>query len=563
MLFGHHRHLQFLALLAALSLHCYAPPAAALALVPLPQSMEVGDGAFVFTPSTCLKYDQQLAATASYLREVISPATGFALASAPGQQRNCVTLVLDKELPAEAYVLEVNARGIGIKASANAGAFYALQSLRQLLPTAIFSDQPQPGVSWQAPAVVIKDQPRFPWRGMHLDVGRHFMPVATVKKFLDVMAMHKMNRFHWHLTEDQGWRIEIRKYPRLVEVGSCRKETQIGRQDSEKYDGKAHCGYYTQEQIRDVVAHAAKLHITVVPEIEMPGHSQAAIAAYPELGNLEAPVEVKTGWGVSDHSYNVEESTFEFLQNVLLEVMALFPGEYIHIGGDEVRPSEWAESPKAQQKILQLGLAGEKELAGWFVGRMEKFLRKHGRRLVGWDEIFQDGLAKSALIMPWRGEWAGVEAVKAGHEVVMAPVQNTYFDCYQGSMKTEPLAQRLWAMLEWVYHYDPVPSKLKEHERQRVLGAQGQLWTELIQTPEHLEYMAYPRAAALAEVLWLPLQEKNYDDFLERLNTHLERLDQQGVNYRPLNKGDLGWLESLKARLRNFMYQILHRYSLL
>jgi hexosaminidase len=420
-----------------------------------------------------------------------------------------------------------------------AGIFYGMQSLRQLLPPAIFREALVDGVSWTIPAVSIEDYPRFTWRGAHLDVCRHFMPKEFVKKYIDLLALHKINSFHWHLTEDQGWRIQIRKYPRLTEVAAWRNETLVGRYENDPrkrvFDGQRHGGYYTQDDIREIVAYARARFINVVPEIEMPGHAQAAIAAYPELGNTGARLAVMTIWGVSENILNPEERTIAFMQDVLSEVLELFPGPFIHIGGDEAVKIQWKTSPRAQARMRELGLRDEEELQSWFIHRMDEFLTARGRRLVGWDEILEGGLAPNATVMSWRGISGGVTAARAGHDVVMAPGSHTYFDHYQSENRAgEPLAIGGFTPIEKVYAFDPMPDSLEPQFRRHILGAQAQVWTEYIKTPKQVEYMAFPRMSALAEALWTPVERKDYADFSGRILPHLERLRILDVNFRPL-----------------------------
>jgi hexosaminidase len=418
------------------------------------------------------------------------------------------------------------------------GLFYAIQTIRQLLPPEIFRRSQVAGLTWSMPAVEIEDVPRFSWRGAHLDVARHFMPKEFVKKYIDLLALHKMNSFHWHLTEDQGWRIEIKKYPRLTEVGAWRKETLVGRpnRDTTKntYDGKRHGGFYTQDDVREVVAYAAERFINVVPEIEMPGHAQAAIAAYPWLGNYpNRQLEVWTRWGVNENILNAEPRTIAFMQDVLAEVIELFPSKFIHVGGDEAVKTQWRSSPRAQARIRELGLKNEEELQSWFIRQMDAFLAARGRRLVGWDEILEGGLAPGATVMSWRGVRGGIAAARAGHDVVMAPTTYTYFDYYQSPNRDrEPLAIGGLLPLDSVYGFEPIPAELEPQYAKHVLGAQGQLWTEYLPTPRHVEYMAYPRMTALAEVVWTPRERKNFADFRRRLDVHLKRLDELQVNYR-------------------------------
>ena len=371
-------------------------------------------------------------------------------------------------------------------------------------------------------AIKINDYPRFSWRGMHLDVGRHMFSVEFIKKYLDLMAMFKMNVFHWHLTEDQGWRIEIIKYPKLTEISAFRTE----------HDGTVYGGFYTQDDIREIVAYAAERQITIVPEIEMPGHCMATLAAYPELSCTGGPFEVPSVWGVKKDVYCAgKEETFEFLENVLLEVMDLFPGEYIHIGGDEVPKDRWEKCSKCQARMRKEGLADEHELQSYFIKRMETFLNEHGRKLIGWDEILEGGLAPEATVMSWRGEKGGIEAAEMGHEVVMTPNSHCYFDHYQADPSTQPKAIGGLTTLYDVYHYQPLPDELNEIEKELILGAQGNVWTEYIKTPEQVEYMALPRMIALAEVDWSPERRINWIRFIRKIKAQFKRLDVMDVKY--------------------------------
>jgi hexosaminidase len=364
------------------------------------------------------------------------------------------------------------------------------------------------------------------------------MPKEFVEKFIDLLALHKMNSFHWHLTDDQGWRIEIKKYPKLTEVGAWRKETLVGLlhdKKGPKFDGQPHGGFYTQEDIAEIVAYAKARHVNVVPEIEMPGHAQAAIAAYPELGCTGQKLEVFTTWGVDENIFSPRETSIQFLQDVLREVLGLFPSTYIHVGGDEARKTQWKASPEVQSRIKELGLKDEDEMQSYFVRRMDEFLTAQGRRLIGWDEILEGGLAPKATVMSWRGEKGGIAAARAGHDVVMAPTNYTYFDYYQSKNKAkEPLAIGGFLPLRAVYNYEPIPRELDADSAKHVLGTQGQIWTEYIAEPRQVEYMAYPRAAALAEAAWTPKSKKAYTPFLQRLAVHSKRLKALEVNYRPV-----------------------------
>jgi hexosaminidase len=428
----------------------------------------------------------------------------------------------DTTLGEEGYTLSVNSKGVSIEANAGSGLFYGVQSLIQIISTD----------GKQIPYVEITDYPRFSYRGLHLDVGRHMFPIEFIKKYIDLMARHKFNRFHWHLTEDQGWRIEIKKYPKLQEVAAYRKETLIGHAgEPETFDGKRYGGYYTQEQIKEVVQYATDRYVTIIPEIELPGHSQAALAAYPELGCTGGPYETVTKWGVFEHVYCTgKEETFKFLEGVLDEVTELFPGQYIHIGGDECPKTNWKNCTHCQKRMKSLNLKDEHELQGYFVQRIEKYLNNKGKQIIGWDEILEGGLAPNATVMSWRGEEGGIAAAKQKHNVIMTPGNWCYFDHYQDSSKTEPLAIGGLTSVSEVYSYEPLPSQLTSEEAKYILGAQANLWTEYITTPEHAEYMAYPRACALAEVVWSPKESRNLNDFFQRMQTHFIRLDEWNVN---------------------------------
>jgi hexosaminidase len=439
----------------------------------------------------------------------------------------------------ESYRLTVSEQGAILSAPTPAGLVLGIQTLRQLLPPelertpASAPATPATPARWAIPAVAIDDAPRFRYRGMLLDVARWYYPPEFIEKVIDLLALYKLNTLHLHLTDDQGWRLEMKKYPRLTQVGAWRKETIAGQHfDPYVGDGTPHGGFYTQDQMRHLVAYAAARHVTIVPEIEMPGHARAALAAYPELSCTGGPFEVSTRWGVHEDIFCPSERTFAFLEDVLLEVMQLFPSRYIHIGGDEVPKQEWKESPVAQQVIRREGLANEEELQSWFIRRIEAFLRAHGRRLIGWDETLEGGLAPEATVMSWRGEQGGIEAARQGHDVIMTPTNRTYFDYYQGDSAAEPLAIGGFVPLDSVYAFEPVPAELTPGEAAHVLGAQGNLWTEYIPTPARAEYMMLPRMLALAEVLWSPKETRSWNRFAARLPAQFARLDALGVEYR-------------------------------
>ncbi len=517
-------------------------------IIPKPVSLIPAKGQFVFTPQTKVLFypeNKELKDIGAFFAGFLTRSAGFPMeiapAARPAVSKHDLVMVVDTTLDMnpEGYLLTITPKTIEIKAKEPRGVFYAIQTLRQLLPPQVESVTKVENMAFTVPCAKIKDQPRFPYRGLHLDVGRHFFPKDFIIRYLDLMALYKYNTFHWHLTEDQGWRIEIKKYPRLTKVGAWRKETLVGHwgQKPEKYDGKRYGGYYTQEDIREVVAHAKKLYITVIPEIEMPGHSLAALASYPYLGCTGGPYEVATHWGVFKDIYCAgNDSTFKFLEDVLTEVMDLFPSKYIHIGGDETPKDRWKKCPKDQARIKAEGLKNENELQSYFISRIEKFLNAHGRNIIGWDEILEGGLAPNATVMSWRGIKGGIAAAKMNHDVIMTPGAYCYFDHYQGDPKKEPLAIGGFLPLKKVYSYEPVPEELTPAQQKHILGAQGNVWTEYIATPDYVEYMVYPRACALSEVDWTPAGEKNYDDFLIRLKSNLKHLKVMGVNYRPLDK---------------------------
>lgn len=429
---------------------------------------------------------------------------------------------------AEAYGLSVNANGAFITGEST-GCFYGTQTLLQLL------FQAKGSKSDRIPHVEIQDAPRFAWRGMHLDVSRHFFPVDYVKKYIDVMAHFKLNTFHWHLTDDQGWRIEIKKYPKLTQVGAQRRETLVGHWNDQphQFDGKKYSGFYTQEQIRDIVAYAEARCVTIVPEIEMPGHATAALFAYPEFScDNHRPTEVARLWGVFNGVFKPTEQTFQFIDDILGEVCALFPGKYIHIGGDEVPKEPWTSCPSTQAIMKAQGITDAHALQSYFIGRVEKMLLKRQRLLIGWDEILEGGLAPEATVMSWRGESGGIAAAKARHNVVMTPGFALYFDHYQGAKESEPLAIGGLTPIREVYEYDPVPAALTPAEAQYILGAQANVWTEYIPRPDQADYMAYPRALALAEITWAPKGTKDYDDFMRRLSPQLATLHAKKVFFR-------------------------------
>lgn len=497
-------------------------------IIPAPNNLNITAGEFYLSSNTNLIYDAELEPAVAYWESLFTPVFGLNTGKA-----NTMRFLLDKSIKnPEAYILDVNTEEITIKASSPKGVFYAVQSLIQLLPPEFIKDGfKSEGINIQT--LKIEDNPVFSYRGMHLDVSRHMYPVEFIKKYIDALAMLKMNTFHWHLTDDQGWRIEIKKYPKLQEVAAYRKETLIGHYSNQphQFDGKKYGGYYTQEEVKDIVAYAQKRFITVIPEIEMPGHSQAAIAAYPELGCSGEQVEVATKWGVFEDIYCPKEETFKFLENVLDEVVALFPSEYIHIGGDEAPKTQWKNSSESQALIKSEGLKDEHELQNYFITRMEKYLNSKGKQIIGWDEILEGGLAPNATVMSWRGTNGAVEAAKSGHNVVMTTTSHCYFDYYQSDNDDEPTAIGGYLPLEKVYGFNPIPEELNSEETKYILGAQGNIWTEYMPTTEQVEYMAFPRILAMSEVVWTNAENKNYEDFVSRVENFHKRLDVLDINY--------------------------------
>ncbi len=445
----------------------------------------------------------------------------------PGQAPpgTAVRVEPDPQIAPEGYVLDIDGHDVRIAAADERGIRYARQALRQLTRD-----------DGSVPAVRIDDSPRFAWRGLHLDVSRHFFPVSFVERYIDLLAMYRLNVFHWHLTDDQGWRLEIERFPELTEVGAWRRETVVGRarRGPKGYDGRPHGGFYTRDDVRRVVAYAAERGVEVVPEIEMPGHSVAALASYPELACGAPPEEVRTTWGISEVVYCPTEPTFAFIADVLGEVADLFPSRYLHVGGDEAPKARWKACRDAQAVMRREGLRDEDELQSWFIRRADQILEGLGRRLVGWDEILEGGLAPGATVMSWRGTAGGIAAARSGHDVVMCPQEHLYFDHYQGDPATEPLAIGGMTTLADVYRHEPVPAELSAAEAARVLGPQGCVWTEYVATPEQVEHMAYPRALALAEIAWSPKGERDLEHFLARVGRELRWLDRLGVRYRPL-----------------------------
>ena len=455
------------------------------------------------------------------------------LLKSTGNQNPIQFIQSDTFTHADAYHLIISKEKITIIYKEERGAFYATQTLKQLFPIENKDISKNRNVKLEIPCGEIYDYPRFSYRGMHMDESRHFFGLAAVKKYIDMLAFQKMNYFHWHLTDDQGWRIEIKKYPKLTTIANCRKETRIGHYSDRpiEYDGKKYCHFYTQEEAKEIVRYASERFITVVPEIEMPGHGTAALSAYPEYGCTGKTIEASTTWGVFEDIFCPKEETFTFLNNVLDEIMAIFPSKMIHVGGDEVPKKQWKESKFCQDLIKKEKLKDEHGLQSYFIKRIEKHINSRGRIMIGWDEILEGGLAPNAVVMSWRGTAGGMEAANQNHEVVMTPGSHCYFDQYQSKNAGEPIAIGGFLTLKKVYSFNPIPDKLPLDKHKYILGGQANLWAEYIATPEHLQYMAYPRSFALAEALWSDPSTKNYDNFLSNLTRQISRLDAWEINY--------------------------------
>ncbi len=526
-------------------------------VIPAPRAVAVSpDRAVPLDRGTTLWAAEGTGGTERWLRGTLGAALGLPFPPGAEDDPDSVRLRLDDSLEPEAYRLAaVAGRGVEIRGGSPAGVFWGAQTLRQLLGPDAFRRAPvRPDAGHAVPAGVIEDAPRFRWRGLMLDVARHFMPKDGVLRYLDLMAAHKLNVLHFHLTDDQGWRIEIKRYPRLTEVGSWRARTRFGHRASPLWEDKPHGGHYTQDDIREIVAYAAERHIAVVPEIDVPGHSQAAIAAYPELGNTDvvdtAALTVWDDWGVNPNVLAPTDTTLRFYEGVFEELLELFPADavtsngpgfpgfsgFVHIGGDECPKEQWRASPAAQARIRELGLAGEDELQAWFVGHFDAWLTARGRRLIGWDEILEGGLAAGAAVSSWRGYEGGIAAARAGHDVVMCPEQEVYLDHRQAPGEDEPVPIGFVRTLEDVYRFEPVPPELDGAQARHVLGAQANLWTEVMEDQARVDYQAFPRLAAFAEVAWSALPapaERDFADFERRMTAHYGRLDALGVRYRP------------------------------
>jgi len=510
-------------------------------IIPRPASVQFDDGEFVFERSTRVSAPSSLDSIVAWLSRALGPATGLPLSRVDDAQSvsSAVELALGLDLHPEGYRLSAGPEGIRIEGGTAAGVFYGCQALLQLLPPTVYRRSRVDGETWRVPAIRIEDAPRFGWRGTMLDVARHFMPKHELLRFIDLMAMHRLNVLHLHLTDDKGWRIQIKRYPRLTEVGAWRSESQVGAAPDAPGDGRPHGGFYTQDDIREIVAYASERFITVVPEIESPGHVQAALAAYPELGVTGEQLEVWTRWGIDRNVLNVEESTVDFFLNVLGEVMDLFPSQYIGVGGDECPKDQWRDDARTQQRMSELGLANEDELQSWFMRRLDDRLTSRGRRLFGWDEILEGGLAQGATVASWRGMAGAIAAARQGHDVVACPDDQVYLDYRQSAGDDEPIPVSIVLTVSDVYHFEPVPVELTDVEARHVLGGQANIWTEHMDSPRTVDYFAFPRLCALAEALWAT-GERDYDDFSGRLDEHRVRLDAIGVEYRHAT-GPLPW----------------------
>ena len=508
-----------------------------LSLIPLPAEIRPGAGAFTVTSATriILRTDtDEVKKECDFFLDLINPSTGLNIGYASSSQSPIVVELDSLIAHPEGYRLRVTTKEVTIQAQTTAGLFYAFQTLRQLLPPLIESRTVVANRTWNIPVIEINDAPRFTYRGLMLDVARHFFPVADVKRFIDLMAMHKYNYLHMHLTDDQGWRVELFSFPRLQTISAWRRETMIGHLNDEtrRYDGVRYGGYYTQAELRELVQYAADRHITIVPEINLPGHVTALLAAYPEWACSGSSYEVACDWGIFSNLLCPREDTFIALERLLNEVISIFPSKYIHIGGDEVPVEQWQRSEFCQNLKIQNGLQTNEQLLTWFMRRIARHVQSRGRQVIGWDEIIAGGDIEGATIMSWRGEQGGIKAAGRGNNAIMTPSQTCYFDFYQAPRRDEePLAQGGFLSLSRVYTYNPIPKELPDDQKHHIMGTQGNLWTEYIPNMHHAEYMIYPRACALSEVAWTPLDKKSYPQFLNRLREHSKRLNMLNVNY--------------------------------
>ena len=505
-----------------------------VSIVPITNHLEETNGAFVLKSNTSIGViDAELIPAAEYLADMLSRATGYDLKVKEGE--GTITLALgDVQGKEGAYTLTAESDKVNITGNSYGGVIAGIESLRQLFPPQIESKEIVKGTDWAIPAVNIQDAPRFEWRGIMLDVSRHFYTIDEVKELLDVMALYKMNKFHWHLTDDQGWRIEIKKYPKLTTVGGYRKKTIVGYMwdNPTEWNTKRYGGFYTQEDIKEVVAYAKKRFVEIIPEIEMPGHSVAALTAYPEYSCTGGPFEVEGRWGVFNDIYCTKESTFTFMQDILDEVVELFPSSYIHLGGDEAPRIRWKNCVHCQERMKQEHLTKEAELQTYFINRIENYLNTKGKKIIGWDEILEGGILQRATVMSWRGEKGGIHAAKAGYDVIMSPNIYMYFNCLQSKVNEKKIGNPNRVItLEKVYNYHPVPEVLSADEAKHIKGVQANLWTEYMSALDEMEYMLYPRVAALSEVAWSKKENKDYGRFCTRLESIRRHYDVLGVNY--------------------------------
>ncbi|UCR88697.1 beta-N-acetylhexosaminidase [Mycetocola spongiae] len=510
-------------------------------IIPAPLHRESRPEGFKLTADTRIITDSAGAGAARFLASVLRPATGFALPVIEGGEpgTNIISIALDPALAPEEYTLDTDAAGVHIRAGDTAGVFYAGQSLRQLLPPAIYR-RATAEADWDLPGIHLADRPRFSWRGVMLDVARHFLPKHDLLRFIDLVALHKLNRLHLHLTDDQGWRVEIRRYPLLTEIGSRRSESQYGHGPLARGDGRPHGGFYTREDLLEIVAYARERGIIVIPEIDSPGHVQAAITAYPELGVAASDgraeqLEVWTRWGINTTVLNVEESTVEFFEHVFDELCEIFDSPWIGIGGDEAIKTEWENSPRVAERMRELGVANVEELQSWFLRRLSDHLATHGRRAFGWDEMLEgNNMAPGATVASWRGEYGAIAAAHAGHDVVACPDDRVYLDYRESDSPEEPIPVGIPLSLAEVYEFEPTPAALRGTDLAKfIIGGQANIWSEHMDSASFVDYRVFPRLCALAEVVWSAPEARDFADFSERMIAHRARLDALGVAYRP------------------------------
>jgi hexosaminidase len=506
-----------------------------LHLIPKPQTLELKTGTFSINKNTSIYSEPGFEVASNFFQSFFMKGTGISLENRSKEDANFI-IKRDSSLPKEGYSLNISEKSITIKASDASGAFYGVQTVRQLLPPELEGISSIQNESFELPLVLITDAPKFQYRGMHLDVSRHFFPKKFIKEYIANLALLKMNYFHWHLTDDQGWRIEIKEYPELSTHAAYRPETLIGHYNEtpQSFDGKQYGGFYSQEDIKEIVAYARTQNVTIIPEIEMPGHAQAAVSAYPVIGCTGEQVSVASKWGVFENIFCPNEATFTFLENVLDEVIELFPGEYIHIGGDEAPKRQWEDCDHCQKLIKDLDLKDEHGLQSYFIKRIEAYINGKGKKIIGWDEILEGGLAPNATVMSWRGVDGGIAAAREKHDVIMTPTSHAYFDYYQAENADEPLAIGGFLPLKKVYSFNPIPEELNADAAQYVLGAQGNVWTEYMQTEDKVEYMTYPRMLAMSEVVWSGASENidvDYSNFLVRLEPFMDRLSTLEINH--------------------------------